>query len=1194
MAKKNIFDSQESLDELNASLSSSSSASASKLAQTVAASTTVLQLAVNGVTVSLDESSGLQNAANTSGPGEDGTDTDISLTMLPTAFSDRLSALWSGHTPMGAALSGYNGSNTGENILSLQSGTSNIVETAFTDAAGHALSGYDSGLKTTAGAEIFLWTDSVDPNIVLGRKGIWSTDHYVANASGDIVIAGYLQQTGTPVSGAKMWTVQYQSVFNPDSANPDEPVDLNNHLWVTANQVKNFSLQGVPSGQNLFLMVGDSQVAVVITGQHPANQSTGAKLSSGDTVNTSQTNGGAIGTSNQAIDPPAGKTAGEGMYFTFVTGADPNYTAPKLTETTADVEANIAFSGLYTQSSASFKVSQVTGSTMATLKVSAFNTAFKTGVNYVDSLGTPTDVVDKVVGVEVYKLDNGSYVPVTDPNLKITNNQDGTFTVQGIKANYTISYQTETPHSRLLVQNVGSSNAQYNGSFDIGGFGFDQSQTVTHEIGSHVLFEDDAPSASAVAEATASASLDETGGLKTVTIAAGTITGLFNAPTYGQDGAGTTDYALSGTDGGATGIYITGNTNEVKLVKISNTEFQGWTSGDTTNGTKAFTVSIDGSTGVVTVTQNAAIDQPVAGNTADAYNDAVSLTGTAAISVVQKVTDGDGDWATATSAKPLDIAFHDDGPVFNSIINLAGFNIPDPMIGFYRATPGADEWGSLVLTGLTGTVDGHSISNAQFTLQSETSTQAYYTWSFNYLPGPNSTNTETETGFVKFNKTDGTYIFDINTPIVGETTYSTSTPIQTYNYDQIGNKSPEIVVQKYDDHFFGVLTGQVAEPPSDISDLTAGGDLVFSAGEVFNSSAKGYMNVATTTVGVDSDTVQAGELVNYDFYAINPVLGAQSPPQNSTAAIDSGAAKAYATKVDIMLDQFNVGHEDVVVLLKLYDASTDSSTTRLLIADSIDDYVRDSTTGNYVLSIGKDDYDSAHYKISGLQVMSSTQSVTGEGYSLSTHQAVALTATGNDLANTSDNDVFKIIKLDITNEQKSTYDTDLKFEGKVFDGDLDWTTFSFNVHLEAENNILAAPGVAFVLNGTPNAEVFMVAPGGSTLDLTKAEYVLGFYNNFQTGVDVLKLGVAGDDTAGTGNYVESVSPVADYAAALAAADNALAGLHSTSSQSQLYAFEHDANNGYLFEDINSDGVADQVIVLVGIDQNAIKASDIVA
>ena len=605
-------------------------------------------------------------------------------------------------------------------------------------------------------------------------------------------------------------------------------------------------------------------------------------------------------------------------------------------------------------------------------------------------------------------------------------------------------------------------------------------------------------------------------------------------------------------------------------------------------------MSINASSGLVTVTQNATFNHPTDGNSAAAYDDAVGLTGTGAISVVQTVTDADGDWATAPSTQPLDIRFHDDGPTFNSITNLVGFNVADPLIGFYGATPGTDAWGSLVLTGLTGTVDGHSISNAQLSLQSETATQTFYNFSFDYIPGPSSTGTETATGVVQFNKTDGTYLFDIHAPIVGETTYSTSTPTSTYDYDQIGNKSPEIVVQKYDDNFYGVLTGRVAEPPSDTTDLTAGGDHVFTEGEVFDSSAKGYMNVATSTVGVNSDTVQAGELVNYDFYTVNPVLGSASPPQNPASSIDANAARAYVSKVDITLDQINVGHEDLAILLKLYDAGTNNSTTRLLIANALDDYVRDPATGNYVVSIGKDDYDSVHYKISGVQVLSSTENVTGEGYSLSTHEVVALGAQGNDLANTSDNDVFEIIKIDITNEQTATFNTDLQFDGKVVDGDADWTDFNFNVHLEAESNILSAPGSADALNGTANAEIFQVAPGSSSLDLSNAQYVLGYYNGFQTGLDSLKLGLAGDETAVTGNYVESGSAVGDYAAALTAANTALAALHSTSSQSQLYAFEHDAQNGYLFEDTNSDGVADQVVVLVGIDQNGLKASDIVA
>ena len=669
---------------------------------------------------------------------------------------------------------------------------------------------------------------------------------------------------------------------------------------------------------------------------------------------------------------------------------------------------------------------------------------------------------------------------------------------------------------------------------------------------------------------------------------------MFNTPAYGQDGAGSTAYTLSATDGASTGILVNGNTDEVKLVKISDTEFQGWTNGDTASGTQAFTVSINGSTGAVTVTQYVTFNHPTSGSTPSAFDDAVSLTGAAAISVVQKVTDADGDWTTADSAKALAIAFHDDGPSFTSITNLVGFNIADPMIGYYKASTGADSWGAWVLTGLSGKVDGHFISNAQVTLQSDTSQATYYTYSFDYVPGPNSTSSETATGIITLNKSDGTYLFDIDSPIVAEVIYSTSAPSASYNYDVMGNKSPEIVVQKYDDHFFGVLTGRVAVPPSDTTDLMSGTDHAYSPGEIFNSVGTGYMNIATSTVGVDSDTIQAGELLNYDFYAVNPVSGTQSPPQNPSASIDPTATKAYVTEVNVTLNQLNLGHEDIAILLKLYDQSSNSSTTRLLLADSASDYVLDPVTGFYVVHIDKEDYDSAHYKIAGLQVLTSTENVTGYGYSLSTHEQVALSSTGGDLVTTSDNDVIKIIKIDVLNEQKATFNTDLTFEGKIIDGDSDWTPFSFKVHLEAESNILSAPGSADALNGTVNAEIFKVDPGASSLDLANAQYVLGYYANFQTGLDQLKLGVAGDATAGTGNYVEASSAVSDYAAALTQANQALAALDSTSSYSQLYAFQYDAQNGYLFEDTNGDGAANQVIVLVGIHPEGIAAGDIIA
>ena len=64
----------------------------------------------------------------------------------------------------------------------------------------------------------------------------------------------------------------------------------------------------------------------------------------------------------------------------------------------------------------------------------------------------------------------------------------------------------------------------------------------------------------------------------------------------------------------------------------------------------------------MTVTQALTLEHTTDGGTAVAHDDGVSLTGAAAISVVQHVTDGDGDFDEATSQNALTITFQDDGP----------------------------------------------------------------------------------------------------------------------------------------------------------------------------------------------------------------------------------------------------------------------------------------------------------------------------------------------------------------------------------------------------------------------------------------------------------------------------------------------------------------------------------------------------
>jgi hypothetical protein len=239
----------------------------------------------------------------------------------------------------------------------------------------------------------------------------------------------------------------------------------------------------------------------------------------------------------------------------------------------------------------------------------------------------------------------------------------------------------------------------------------------------------------------------------------------------------------------------------------------------------------------------------------------------------------------------------------------------------------------------------------------------------------------------------------------------------------------------------------------------SGTDHAYTAGETFNSVSAGFVNVATNTLGVNSDTVQAGELLNFDFSRSNPVSDPNltSPPQRPNATV-VGTDKAYADGLNITIDQITDG-EDVAVMLKLV-SKTDSSVsmTTLLVANAATDY-QSAAGGMKIVSIGTDDYDSAHYKIAGVQVMSSTEDITGTGISLSTHGSVNLTATGMNYADTSDNDVFKIIKIDVITSATINSDVDLNFTGQVIDGDADYANFDFGVHLEIDGvaNLIGTP-----------------------------------------------------------------------------------------------------------------------------------------
>ena len=685
--------------------------------------------------ITVDETSGLQNAA-TSTDIEDINDNDITVAAinatddtgdLPFPFESRLFALL-GATPVkNAALSGYSGAagNTGADLITI---TGTYVDLAFTDAQGKALGdpgnangGSDwSGLYTLDGTKIFLYSDT-NNNIVLGRAGSEGAtpapDDDLANPNGTIIFAAYLEQTAT---GAKVWMVQQEQLMHPDTANPDDVVDMTNHLWVTASQDLAFDFAGLPSGQNGFLMfkAGGSTTGLIVTGmdpdQVPANQA--------DTVNTSQGAGPTtIGTNSQGIK------AGEGMIFSFITNPDARYTVPDLTHGEATNESNILFGGLFAASGATIIIAQATPPKTCAATISAFTTGLEVGsayydglldgnghaVNGADNLGYIASVtVIGANGVAIAGL-TGVTTNTTLGSISVTFTTsnaglDRTATIVGFEANFSLQYTVDGTHNRVVIENSGTGNS----TFDIGGFHLPNVVAVPQEVGSQLNFEDDGPAAAGlpvtalVDEDSLAGGIDGgvgDAGLLVPASASGTVATVF---TSGTDAPAS--YSLSNDtsgvqvfDSAATAVALASKGETVKYDVIGNTlwgyvgaaaEYVAAT--DRAVFKLELTNTSDGS---YTFTLLDQLDHPDTVGGDNSENELLLQLGS-----VLKVTDKDGDSVTATAQK-LVITVDDDTPIA-TLNQLTGTVDEDGVLeGAANAGPGDG------IAGGTGDVAGEIV-----------------------------------------------------------------------------------------------------------------------------------------------------------------------------------------------------------------------------------------------------------------------------------------------------------------------------------------------------------------------------------------------------------------------------------------------------------------------------------------------------
>jgi hypothetical protein len=648
--------------------------------------------------VTIDETSGAANdVGSNSLPYASGS--------FPAEFGSVLASLGL-PAPDNVALSGYGASTPAGSTVMNFAGSVNDV--AFTNATGGALAGVaaKSGpgatdfLKTTDGTPIFLYNFTTDlagvdeNNVLLGRQGQLNThgtadtsdDTYEPDPNGAVVFAAYLD-TGTAAVGdagataAKVWLVQYQPLYHP-LGGADQPNDidlLTGSVYVTVNAASNFSLAGAPSGQNAFLMFADQgftganadKAAVIVTGRDPAG---------GDTVNTGQGGGTTtIGSNNQMIDPK------EGMYFTFVKGPNPDYTVPNLTQTEADVEANILFDTFLSTTGASFVLAQLQPPKGATLKLTALTDATtdtEHGTAFYEGLADDTQVNITSVTITPFDRKGVAGTPVTftsDAGTNVTNAampgvsldfSGNTVTLAGVHAGDRIAYSVAGEHNRVLIENAGNADAKLNASFDIGHFQIATGTIQQSPLGD-LAFVDDAPAVTQ-AEPTDTAVLN-TQDAETIGTATDSATESFaaafdiSASSYGADGAGSIgwSYALGVTaDGESADMSSNGAAIYLYLVDGNVVGSTATAAADIAEANTVFDLAVSAA-GAVTLRQFAEIDHAGPGDSSDYDAQQTVLgTGLVSLSATTLITDGEGDTASDTKSIDLggNVVFDDHGP----------------------------------------------------------------------------------------------------------------------------------------------------------------------------------------------------------------------------------------------------------------------------------------------------------------------------------------------------------------------------------------------------------------------------------------------------------------------------------------------------------------------------------------------------
>ncbi|WP_332309740.1 DUF5801 repeats-in-toxin domain-containing protein [Aeromonas encheleia] len=414
-------------------------------------------------------------------------------------------------------------------------------------------------------------------------------------------------------------------------------------------------------------------------------------------------------------------------------------------------------------------------------------------------------------------------------------------------------------------------------------------------------------------------------GIASATLAAATVQAQFSH-SFGSDGAGSISYslALSGSNV-ASGLYAVDPqaTNGQGAQILLNQAFNIITG--SANGVDYFTFTIDPISGAVTLNL---LDNVWHGNTSSA-DDSVSLTlSNGVLTLVQTVTDADGDSAEAS----LDLGangtfrFEDDGPIAT---DEAAQSVAEgtTKLGAFDFVPGADGAGVSHINGIALTFGGDGYSQVVDVGNGVLKVKADGSYSYTADASVDTTNPVTDN--LTFTVTDGDgdavtkaasfNITDANVPTGGSTTAAVDD-------DGLTGGNP------------ASTTGDlVVAPDPDTNEATFSGTLTFG----FGPDGAGSVNFAA--MHGTSGTV-GQETVNYSWNGANNTLTATGPRGPLFSVVVNPSTGAYTVT---LLD--NVQHatldgqpgdnteNDAVTALTYTVKDADNSTTTGTLTITFDD-----------------------------------------------------------------------------------------------------------------------------------------------------------------------------------------------------------------------------------------------------------------